>query len=742
MAQASYDWRRTHAVIVAVEQYNGGDDLNLDGPVHDAIEMRKWLTGQGVPAENIQLLASPMRHNRAALEAVHPAYRPADRAHVRKLFREGLREIDGDWLWVYWAGHGVQARDGRWSLLYPETHERDIQGADADSLVNLLRTDHLKWSSMGRVTVVIDTCRQALQVGVHELADSPDTLPIDPQTDHDRQIFWMRACQPGAVAKNQQGAGLFTSVLLRQLKAASADGAAPDLDRVWQGVSDEFDRLREDEGTRQLPTVFVSNWQAEKEREFSWRRPLDPEQQRSRQKLIYEVAGLLVAEPGRAVAVAARLCDEFTTPSPRTVPPSAEELVDWALANPHGTATLLAELTGERPPARAEFHKACHALQNQWLTRAEYARLVALLGRLDEPGRYDIAEVARDQYPVDLPSLEPTALVDDLEALLLPPPRQLPQLLRVVEHFAALGGEIAGELHAWSLGCAQRLGLDDQLHERRAAAEEHARRRHARPDTAADQGASPSGSGGSIQIRLHPPGGSGQRRAYEVWSRVGETVRSLAKADTPASLEEIQRGLDNLLTRHARTLDTLVEFFVAPTDLELAVHRWQLDAQGPLERSLGTDYPVVVRCTELRANQRHVWERRWHKAGTAGAEDLHWLPAHMNTFKQVHGDLQGKEDAPGAVVTAPARARSEVFNACLFGGVPVLLWHVEAEPDTARAELKDALRGAERLKTLPQHLRKLRSASDADESHPGRHVALLWDDPHRPLPEKLDLSAP
>ncbi|MFD5390174.1 caspase family protein [Streptomyces sp. NPDC127074] len=752
MTAVEHDWRRTHAVIVAVERYNGSDTLNLDGPVHDAIGMRKWLTGRGVPPENIQLLASPLERNRAALEAAHPDYRPAERANVRKVFREGLSHIDGDdWLWVYWAGHGVQARGGRWSLLYPETSDTDLQGLDADSLVDLVRTDHLRWDAVDRVTVVIDACRQALPPGSHELADIPQPLTDWPQTRSDRPVFWMRACQAGAVAMEQDGAGRFTSALLRQLEAAGADadanggadGAGLDLDRVWRGVQDEFAQMRAAGSSRQYPTMHVINWE-EQERTVRLgppAPPLDPEKRRFRETLVLEASGLLGADPaGSAGRVAARLCEQFTTGPPATTPPSAEELVDWALENPHGTVTLLAELSAHTP-VRTEIRKACHVLQDQWLTRAEYTELVALLGRLDERGRYDVAEEARALFGlVDLSCHDPAVLADALEEL-LPKPDQLPQLLRVVERFAAVDeGAVAADLRAWSLRCAERLGLKGQLMERRGEAEEYAEGVKA-ADLAQDQGAPPSDSWGSIQIRLHPSSGSGQRRAYEVWTRRGEDIISLAKVDTPASLEEIQRGIDDLLSRHARTRDTLVEFFVAPTDLELAVHRWQLDAEGPLERSLGTDYPVVVRCTELRDNQRHVWKRRWDRVDSAGTEDLEWLPAHLDTFKQVHGVLQGQEDVPGLVLTTPSRARSDVFNACLFDGVPVLIWHGEAEAATARAELTTLL-GTERLRSLPQHLRKLRSASEADESHHGRHMALLWDDPHRPLPDQLDLSAP
>ncbi|MBO3675285.1 caspase family protein [Streptomyces sp. NEAU-YJ-81] len=734
MTAVEHDWRRTHAVIVAVERYNGSDALNLDGPVHDAIGMRKWLTGRGVPPENIRLLASPMEHNRAALEAEHPGYRPAERADVRKVFRDGLREIDGEWLWIYWAGHGVQAPGGRWSLLYPETSDTDLQGLDADSLMDLVRTDHVHWDGADRVTVVIDACRRALPLDIHELADVPQPLTNVTQTRSERPVFWMRACQAGAVAMEQGGAGRFTSALLRQLETAGADGAGLDLDRVWKGVQDEFAQVRATGSSRQYPTMHVINWEQEERtvRLGPPAPPLDPEKRRFREMLVLEASGLLGADAaGSAGRVAARLCEQFTTAPPATTPPSAEELVDWALENPHGTITLLAELSAHAP-VRTEIRKACHVLQDQWLTRAEYTELVALLGRLDERGRYDVAEEARALFGlVDLSCHDPAVLADALEEL-IPKPDQLPQLLRVVERFAAVDeGAVAADLRAWSLRCAERLGLKGQLMERRGEAEEYAEGVKA-AGLAQDQ---------RVQIRLHPSNGSGQRRAYEVWTRRGEDVTSLAKVDTPASLEEIQRGIDELLRTHARTRDTLVEFFVAPTDLELAVHRWQLDADGPLERSLGTDYPVVVRCTELRDNQRHVWKQRWERVDSAGTEDLEWLPAHLDTFKQVHGVLQGQEDAPGVVLTTPLRARSDVFNACLFDGVPVLIWHGEAEAAAARAELT-ALLGTERLRSLPQHLRKLRSASEADESHHGRHMALLWDDPHRPLPDQLDLSAP
>ncbi|GAA2324389.1 caspase family protein [Streptomyces violaceusniger] len=745
MTAVEHDWRRTHAVIVAVEQYSGSDSWTLDGPVHDALAMRTWLTGLGVPPENIRLLASPTEGNKAAVEAADRDYRPADGHIIRKVFMEELRSLDADRLWIYWAGHGVQAPGGRWSLLYPETRDRDMRGLDALNLMTLLRTEHLPKKGVDRVTVIIDACWQALPLRTHMMVAKPDELATKPEINSAREIYWMRACQPGAVSKNQQGAGLFTSVLLRQLQAASAGGVAPDLDRVWQGVQDEFTRLGREEGLRQFPTVHISRGDGNGEDIPLGppRSPLDEQQRRERGKLIHAVGALLGAEPGRAAEVVVGLCEQFTTEPPATTPPSAEELVDWALENPHGTVTLLAELSARAPaqaPVRTEIRKACHVLQNQWLTRAEYAELTGLLERLGQRGRCDLAEEARALFGlVELEFHDPVRLADALEEL-LPKPDRLPQLLRVVERFAAVDdGPVAAELRVWSLRCAERLGLKGQLMERRGEATEYAESVKA-AGLAQDPGAPPSGSWGRVQIRLHPSSGPGQRRAYEVWTRRGEDVHALAKVDTPATLDEIQGGLEALLNAQTYAPDTLVEFFVSATDLELAVHQWQF--AHPVKRHLGTDYPVVMRCTEFREPQRHdLWKRRWNRVGTAGTEELRWLPGHMDCG-EVYRVVQQSMDTPGALTTTSSAARADLFNACLFGGVPVLVWHGEAEPSIAEDELRELLGEERPLRFLPQRLRELRLDSDPYKSHHGRHMALLWDDPHHPLPDQLDLSAP
>ncbi|GDY42582.1 hypothetical protein SANT12839_034640 [Streptomyces antimycoticus] len=174
-----------------------------------------------------------------------------------------------------------------------------MRGLDALNLMTLLRTEHLPKRGVGRVTVVIDACWQALPLRTHTMVATPEELTRKPEINRARDIYWMRACRPGAVSKNQQGAGLFSAVLLRQLQADSIGGAAPDLDRVWQGIRDEFARLGEVEGLTQFPTVHISRGDGDGEDIPLGPPPppLDEPQRRERSKLIHAVGALLGRGP-------------------------------------------------------------------------------------------------------------------------------------------------------------------------------------------------------------------------------------------------------------------------------------------------------------------------------------------------------------------------------------------------------------------------------------------------------------
>ncbi|MFD7867487.1 caspase family protein [Streptomyces sp. NPDC059783] len=751
MRPAGHDWRRTHAVVVAVEQYaTRGEGWDLDGPANDAARMMRWLRGRGVPEDHMHLLASPLERNEGLLAEFTGVRRStADRMHVRRVFQDELRALDVDWLWVYWAGHGIQAAHNRWSLLYPESRDGDPQGADAENLISLLRTDRLPARAAQRAVVVLDACRTTLKPGEQAHAADPDTLTNRTEANVERPLFVMRASRPGQAAKSVHGVGLFTSKLMDELEAGSRrdPAAAPDLDRVWQGIRSHFDELAERDGAGQVPTALCRNWTSDED--YAPRRlpaaakpPAERNPARDGLALLVRAA---LADDGPALArVARKLGTHLAAPLPcEPAEIDAVTLVDWARTRPHGIATLI-HLLAAAPcglePADLVSMKADgrRLAPDRWLLCAEYDTLMALLEAQPEEVAREFTEAARKEaVGTDLTATAPREVVDALEALLPDLPR-LPRLLGTVERAAAAAGDgpYAEALRQWSDACARRLdaALPAVLADRRA--------------TLAEQAAAAGTADERVQIRLSAPSGPAGHRTYQVWTHGASGAESVEVRDTPVAPAAIERAVDTLLARHGRVNSTPVEFFLDARDLELDVHRWQIGSDGPFERSLGAEFPVAVRCTEhRRPQQEHLWRGRWEQVAHARTGDLHWLPGDLPTMKAAHGLVSAREDAPGVVVTAHGSAagsaapRTDVFTACVFGGVPVMVWCGHGEPDRAAEELKNLLTDCP-LPELPARLRRLRADCDGDDTHPRGGLALLWDDPERQLPPRLDLSAP
>jgi hypothetical protein len=86
------------AIVIAVSQYPYLDSRNLEGPANDASLMLGTLKGLGVPRSSITLLADTL--GASAL--------PTRANILSSLKREAERALPGDWLVVYFAGHGSQ----------------------------------------------------------------------------------------------------------------------------------------------------------------------------------------------------------------------------------------------------------------------------------------------------------------------------------------------------------------------------------------------------------------------------------------------------------------------------------------------------------------------------------------------------------------------------------------------------------------------------------------------------------
>ncbi|NUK45064.1 trypsin-like peptidase domain-containing protein [Streptomyces lunaelactis] len=184
-----------------------------------------------------------------------------------------------------------------------------------------------------------------------------------------------------------------------------------------------------------------------------------------------------------------------------------------------------------------------------------------------------------------------------------------------------------------------------------------------------------------------------------------------------------------------------------PADhFDTAVHRWQLTEMARLHHPayVGVRRMVVLRDLARRGEPDAVWLRRW--AGMLAAEAL--TACRTPPQRQVPRPRQFEEMPPSAVPVLCRPAGRGVgrraIGMALQAGHGIALWHTDGHPDHGCAEFcEDVHQGATALiaqtagaMELPDRLRRIRD--DISGSRNSRHwaegVAMLYDDPSRPLP--------
>jgi hypothetical protein len=181
-----------------------------------------------------------------------------------------------------------------------------------------------------------------------------------------------------------------------------------------------------------------------------------------------------------------------------------------------------------------------------------------------------------------------------------------------------------------------------------------------------------------------------------------------------------------------------------PTDLlREAVEWWDTDLEGPVPTPLCLDYPVVVRSLDrMRADFRHrVWTDRWKALWRPPTRHrLYWgRTSPGDRLDHWHARLR----ADTTITTVPlgtsatAAEGDAELRLALNAGVPVILWDRRVPLDAEAIRLIERL-AEDEPDLLRQRLAELRRAaatSDDQPRHPGRHLALLWDDPERTVYE-------
>jgi nucleoside phosphorylase len=395
------------------------------------------------------------------------------------------------------------------------------------------------------------------------------------------------------------------------------------------------------------------------------------------------------------------------------------------------SAGYVRALLAECRPFPTSFRTAPDSGVMALLTDPEHDRLTELLDRLPE---LDLRLLWRRSAGelVALPAAPPVGARDLVEHLIGRNAGRdgVPPALALVEVIAADVAEpLAGELRDWSDRVARRLGLTEEVRGHRDGAAPPRRD----PVTAGTDHA-------CLTVQITPDGIDAHRCTVKTWvqARVG------AWCPEPGGRTETSlRHAEEVVDRAVREVEAAwregngpvwVEFLLPTALLHLAVEWWrtQLDSAAPAPLCL--DYPVAVRSLDrLRSGVRRMWLERWqalwqhppaHRAYWGqGATDL------VSWNVRLHGDA-GITTVVLSGASTSDTGRDEL-DLALRAGVPVILWDrrsaLGAESGALLRELIEGEPGDVHLR-----LRRLRqTAAEARDDHPGRHVALLWDDPYR-----------
>jgi hypothetical protein len=241
------------AVVVGVETYEAGDRWALDGPAPDAVQVVSWLLDGGVPREQITLLVSALRHNRAAVEALGIPIGTPTRSTVYDLFTRDIPAETGDELLVYWGGHGVLDDTHNRRLFCADATVADKRNVDFDALCRFLATAAIP--SFPRQVFLVDACQVLASERRYANRLPADGWPEGPYR-HGREQHSLFAASTGETADNSiehRNAGLFTDSVLDDLRSHSTPPSGLDVGELAGRIDRKFTDLREAGLARQTP---------------------------------------------------------------------------------------------------------------------------------------------------------------------------------------------------------------------------------------------------------------------------------------------------------------------------------------------------------------------------------------------------------------------------------------------------------------------------------------------------------
>ncbi|MBD0843553.1 trypsin-like peptidase domain-containing protein [Streptomyces sp. TRM68416] len=262
------------------------------------------------------------------------------------------------------------------------------------------------------------------------------------------------------------------------------------------------------------------------------------------------------------------------------------------------------------------------------------------------------------------------------------------------------------------------------------------------------------GEGPVVALVLDPVIGARPVRFFwQIWYDDGDGLPELHETDgsvhgyRPDELVQALRlplgGLLESKDRHGHPVPLEVAL---PVDhFDTAVHRWRFDDIAQLNDPghLGARRRVVLRALERRGEPDNLWTERWHGM-TAGRRFQGWRMPPSGAVDGTGYRRAERDRIPMMCRPAGQGIGRVAMNHALAGGHGVALWYIGSHPergclpecDTLHARVEKFLETLGSLDELPDRLRHVRQdiseqRADSDWAEP---LALLFDDPRRPLP--------
>ncbi|MFE0104011.1 trypsin-like peptidase domain-containing protein [Streptomyces sp. NPDC059009] len=331
--------------------------------------------------------------------------------------------------------------------------------------------------------------------------------------------------------------------------------------------------------------------------------------------------------------------------------------------------------------------------------------------------------------------------------------------LRLVALYVRERGGDAGALERW---VSARLGEDDRTHL-------HALVTDARlPDALLPAPEAPPrslvaypgpGEGPTVTVLLDPVIGARPARFHwQIWVNDsvydGETHMVAEDYSGEGFLpKDLVQSLRDPLARTLHGQDgegppVPLEFALPAEHFDTQVHRWRLDDIGLLYASehLSTQRAVVLRALTRRGEPDKEWGDRWRALTEAGGVTAARVPVRDSRPQARH--LSRLPHAAVPVMCRPAGRGTgrEVMRLVLGTGHGVALWDIDGHAtrgchdscDALHARVERLFGGLDSVAELPDRLRHIRhhisQGGDGGHWRWAEPMALLYDDPRRPLP--------